>query len=103
MEIKNVYEKVKYYLIDEIGNMAMPGDPKFDSLLKRWEVPVLCKTEKGVFIAGEIILDEILNFIRIPSKEHMLKTLEIEMRRLPFLVYAEPEELKKTGLKPVVL
>ena len=103
MEIKNGYDKVKNYLIDEIGNMAMPGDPKYDPHIKRWLVPVLCKTAKGVFISGEIILDEDLNFIRIPSKEQMLETLEAEMRRLPFLVYAEPEELEKAGLKAVVL
>lgn len=103
MEIKSVYDKVKNFLIDEIGNMALPGDPKFDPLFKRWRVPVLCKTDKGVFIAGEILLDETLEFIRIPSKEQMLKTLETEMRELPFLVYAEPEELKKAGLKAVAL
>jgi len=103
MEPKNIYDKVKSYLLDEIGNMALPGDPKFDPLLKRWRVPVLCKKEKGVFIAGEILLDETLEFIRIPSKEQMLKTIEAEMRELPFLVYAEPEELKKAGLKAVAL
>lgn len=90
-------------MIDEIGNMAMPGDPKFDPTLKRWQVPVLCKTEKGVFIVGEILLNKKLDFIRIPSKEQMLKTLEAEMRQLPFLVYAEPEEQEKTGLKAVAL
>lgn len=103
MEIKDVYNKVKNFLIDEIGNMTLPGDPKFDPLFKQWRVPVLCKTEKGVFIIGEISLNKNLDFIRIPSKEQMLKTLEAEMKQLPFLVYAEPEELKKAGLKAVLL
>ncbi|HDP98543.1 MAG TPA: hypothetical protein ENN22_05080 [bacterium] len=103
MEIKNIYDKVKDYLCDEIGNMALPGEPKFDAELKNWHVPVLCKTEKGIFLTGEILLDEDLNFIRIPAKEQMLKILETAMRLVPFLVYAEPEELKKKGLKAVAI
>lgn len=103
MEMKKIYEKVKDYLCDEIGNMAMPGDPIFDANKRRWQVPVLCKTEKGIFITGQILLDENLNFVRIPSREQMLKILEAEMRQIPFLVYAETDELREKGLEPVLL
>lgn len=103
MEGKKIYDRVKDYLCDEVGNMALPGEPKFNKKTKRWWVPVLCKTEKGIFITGEIVLDENLNFIRIPSKDQMLKILETEMRAVPFLIYAEPEELKEKGLRAVAM
>lgn len=101
MEIKRVYEKVKDYLCDEIGNMAIPGEPVFDKNTKRWQVPVLCKTERGIFVTGQFLLDENINFIRIPSREQMLKILAAEMQQMPYLVYAESDELEKKGLKVV--
>jgi len=101
MEIKKVYEKVKDYLCDEIGNMAIPGEPVFDEITRRWQVPVLCKTDKGIFVTGQFLLDEDNNFIRIPSREQMLKILATEMQQVPFLVYAKPDELENKGLKAV--
>ena len=103
MEIKKVYNKVKGYLLDEVGNMALPGNPKYDPSGKRWRVPVLCATEKGIFITGEIILDENLKFIKIPSMKQMLKILKVEMKQVPFLVYAEADELKKKGVEAVTI
>lgn len=103
MESKKAYEKVKDYLIDEVGNMALPGSPTYDSSACVWRVPVLCKTEKGIFAVGEIQLDRDLNFVHIPSKKQMLKTLEIKMRQVPVLVYGDPAEMRKKGLKPVTV
>jgi AAA+ superfamily predicted ATPase len=89
------YKKVKDYLCEHVGNMVMPGTPRFNEEREIWEVAVLCKSEKGIFIVGEIWLNKELEFVRIPTKEEMLKILQMEEERMPFLVYATRDELEK--------
>lgn len=103
MEASKVSEKVKDYLIDEVGNMLMPGTPFFDEASKEWRVSALCRTERGIFVVGEFCLDEDLNFLAIPTKKQMLKILEKTMRRVPALVYADPSELRKKGVRAVTI
>ena len=103
MEATKVYEKVKDYLIDEVGNMVQPGTPILDEKLKVWKVPVLCKTERGIFVVGEISLDKNLNFLTIPTKQQMLKTLDKMTRHVPVLVYADPAKLRKKGVRHVAV
>jgi hypothetical protein len=98
-----VLEKVKDYLIDEVGNMVLPGTPILDKKAKAWKVPVLCRTEPGIFVVGEISLDQNLNFVMIPTKQQMLKVLKKTMRRVPVLVYADPSELRKKGVRHVTI
>jgi hypothetical protein len=103
MEASKAYEKVKDYLIDKVGNMAMPGTPIFDEKAKEWKVPALCKTEQGIFVVGEFRLDQDLDFLMIPTKQQMLKILKKVMRRVPVLVYADPAELRKKGVRYVTV
>jgi hypothetical protein len=103
MEATKVYEKVKNYLVDEIGNMVLPGAPNFDIKAKAWRVSVLCKTDRGIFIVGEISLDQKLNFLALPTRQQMLKVLKKTMQRVPVLVYADPEELRKKGVRHVTV
>jgi hypothetical protein len=103
MEAQKVYEKVKDYLIDELGNMVLPGMPILNKKAKAWKVPVLCRTERGIFVVGEISLDQNLNFLMIPTKQQMLKVLKKTMRRVPVLVYADPAELRKKGVRHVTI
>ncbi len=98
-----VLEKVKEYLIGEVGNMVQPGTPILDEKLKVWKVPVLCKTERGIFVVGEIDLDQNFNFLTIPTKQQMLKTLDKMTRHVPILVYADPAELRKKGVRHVTV
>ena len=97
------YKKVKEYLCDNVGNMVMPGPPRFDARAKEWHVPVLCKADKGIFVVGEILLDEDLQFLYMPTKEAMLTVMEKEEERVPFLVYGKRSELKRSNLKPVAI
>jgi hypothetical protein len=98
-----IYDKVKKYLYENIGHMTTAGTPRYDLITNIWKVPVLCKTERGIIIVGEFHLDKDGNFINIPTKEEMLKTVELEMNKLPFLYYGTKKELDEQKIKPVVI
>ena len=96
-----IYEKVKAYLAEYIGHMTTPGTPRFDVGTNVWKVPVLCKTERGIIIVGEFHLDKSANFLNIPSKSEMLKIVEMELVKLPFLYYGAKNSLDELHIKPV--
>lgn len=96
-----IFQKVREYLIEHIGEMTTPGTPALDASARRWRVPVLCKTPKGILPVGEFVLDQDGNFLAVPDKEQMLRGLEAQTARLPFLVFGNKEELEKKGVKVV--
>ena len=96
-----IYEKVKEYLLDNVGNMALPGTPVFNEKEKLWEVPILCRTDKGIFIIGQVYVNENEEIFKVPDVSEMLKILRTYAEKLPFLVYAEKDELEKKGVKTV--
>lgn len=98
-----IYEKVRKYLYENVGHMTTAGTPKYDIKENIWKVSVLCKTERGIIIVGEFQLDKTGNFINLPTKEEMLKTVKLEMKKLPFLYYGTKKELDKQKIKPVVV
>lgn len=98
-----IHEKVRKYLYENIGHMTTAGMPRYDLSENLWKVPVLCKTERGIIIVGEFHLDKNGNFVNIPTKEEMLKTVELEMSKLPFLYYGTKKQLNKQKIKPVVI
>ena len=98
-----IYEKVKKYLFENIGHLTTPGTPRFDVKNEMWKVPVLCKTDRGILIIGEFSLDKEGNFIKIPTKEEMLKTVEMEVSRLPYLFYGNREELEGKNIELVTI
>ena len=98
-----IYEKVRKYLYENIGHLTTAGTPIYDLVEKLWKVPVLCKTERGIIIVGEFLLDTDGNFVNIPTKNEMLKTVELELSRIPFLYYGTMKELEDKKIKPVVI
>ena len=64
-----IYEKVRKYLYENIGHLATAGTPRYDLVEKLWKVPVLCKTERGIIIVGEFLLDNESNFVNIPTDD----------------------------------
>ena len=98
-----IFEKVRKYLYENIGHMTTAGTPKFDLKENVWKVPVLCKTERGIIIVGEFHLNKNGNFVNIPTKVEMLKTVKLEMEILPFLYYGTKKELEKQKIKPVAV
>ena len=98
-----IYDKVLGYLIEYVGEKATPGDPVFVANARQYRVPVLCKTSQGIFAVGEFVLDEDGEFVSVPSKEQMLRVLENAMKREPFLVYGDREELEAKGIELVTV
>jgi len=98
-----IYDKVKKYLFENIGHLTTAGTPRYDFVEKLWKVPVLCKTERGIIIVGEFLIDTNGTYVNIPTKDEMLKTVELELSRIPFLYYGTKEELGDKKIKPVVI
>ena len=98
-----IYEKVKKYLFENIGHLTTPGTPRFDVKNQIWKVPVLCKTDRGLLIIGEFSLDNKGNFTKIPTKQEMLKTVEMEVSDIPYLFYGNKKELEDKNIKPVTM
>ncbi|MFQ5628676.1 MAG: hypothetical protein ACE5I1_07945 [bacterium] len=104
---QSIYLKIKeiinQYLLENIGEMAISGVPRYDENHHRWLIPILCETSKGILPGGRIELDENLNFVYATPRDDMVKAVEAQLRRLPFLVFAEEDELKAKGIEPVTL
>lgn len=84
-------EKVRTYLYRHVGHLVTAGRPVFDNSTETWTVPVLAKTEKGIFIVGEFTLDKDLNFVSVPTREQMLNVLRDAAVRVPILVFGDKE------------
>ncbi len=104
---KNVYEKISQlidqYLLKNIGELAARGTTRFDQERQRWIVTVMCETPRGILPAGKIELDENLDLINATPRADMTRAVEEQLRRLPYLVYAEEGELQAKGIEPVTV
>ena len=98
---RKVRSIVTRYVIEHVGDMAVEGAPTFDKERRVWTVPILCRTSRGILPAGKIELDEDLNIIFASSREEMVYVVEAQLKRLPYLVYAEEGELEAAGFEPV--
>jgi hypothetical protein len=98
-----IVRKVQLYLDDYVGERAMLGTPTFSSGTRHWRVPILARTPEGILPVGECVLDENGEFLSLPTEEQMLRVLQSQMKRLPFLVYGEKAELEAKGLELVTV
>lgn len=98
-----VREKVRRYLYHNVGNMVTAGRPVFDLKTYNWHVPVLCKTDRGIFVVGEFQLDKELSFVFIPTKEEMLTILNAQLNQMLTLVASKPDEVRLKGLIPITI
>ena len=67
--------RVRDYLLDNVGHMTHPGNASFDPVGQRWHVPILCRTEQGSVVVGDVELDSQGHILFAPSREEMLARL----------------------------
>jgi hypothetical protein len=96
-------EKVRKHLYRHIGHLVTAGRAVFDQKRRCWRVPVLAKTDRGIFPIGEFELDEDLNFVIAPTKAEMMAVLRSQLGHTLTLVLESPEEVAKRGLTPVAI
>jgi hypothetical protein len=103
----NTYQDIKeitgQYLLENIGEMAVTGMIRFHEKRHRWIVSVLCETPRGVLPAGRLELDDDLNIVYATPRADMTRAVEEQLRRLPYFVLAEEEELKNKGFEPITI
>jgi hypothetical protein len=104
---RNIYRKIKevtdQYLLENVGEMAVTGTPHFKKESRRWIVPVLCETQRGILPAGRIELDEELNVVHATPRSDMTHAVEEQLRRLPYLFFADEAELKAKGIDAITI
>lgn len=98
-----IHDKVRDYLTDHVGELAAPGTPVWDASRRQWRVPVLCRTPKGILPVGEFVLDEAGGFVAIPDKGEMVRVLEAQTARLPFLVFGQKDDPERKGVQVVAV
>jgi len=98
-----IVEKAQDYLTDHVGELTAAGAPILDAATRRWRVPVLCKTAKGILLVGEMLFDEAGNLVAVPDRDQMLRVLNTQMVRLPFLVFGDKDELERKGVQVVTV
>jgi hypothetical protein len=64
------------FLGDNIGHLARPGKPSFDSARQRWLVPVCYRTGKGDQVVGQVEPDLTGSVLFATSREEMLSRLQ---------------------------
>jgi hypothetical protein len=67
--------RVRDFLLDNVGHMTYPGNASFDPASQRWFVPVYCRTERGAVVVGDVELDSQGHVVFAPSREEMLTRL----------------------------
>jgi hypothetical protein len=67
--------RVRHFLLDNVGHMTYPGNPSFDPAAQRWFVPICCRTERGASVVGDVELDPQGHIVFALSREEMLARL----------------------------
>jgi hypothetical protein len=68
--------RVRDYLLDNVGHLTYPGNASFDPAGQRWFVPIYCRSEQGARVVGDVELDSQGHIVFAPSREEMLTRLK---------------------------
>jgi hypothetical protein len=68
--------RVRDYLLDNVGHLTYPGNPSFDSEGQRWFVPIYCRSHRGAVVVGDVEIDTQGHIVFAPSREELLSRLE---------------------------
>lgn len=92
---KEIYEKAKEYLIENIGELVSAGDVYYDAQQNTWNVKIIAKTPHGILILGEMRLDHDKNIFDVPAKEALLSILKAKLQEERVLVDVPRAELSR--------
>ncbi|NJD76092.1 MAG: hypothetical protein FIB08_03205 [Candidatus Methanoperedens sp.] len=92
---KEIYEKAKEYLIENMGELVSAGDIYFDAQQNTWNVKIIAKTPHGMLILGEMRLDQNNNIVEVPEKETLLDILKTKLQEDRVLVDVPRAELPR--------
>ena len=67
--------RIRSYLLDNVGHMTYPGNASFDAAKQRWLVPICCRTNRGSIAVGDAEVDSQGHIVYVPSREEMLARL----------------------------
>ena len=68
--------RVRDYLLDNVGHMTYPGNASFEPSGQHWFVPICCRTERGAVVVGDVELDQQGHILFAPSREELLARLD---------------------------
>jgi hypothetical protein len=69
--------RVRDYLLDNVGHLTYPGNASFDQAQQRWFVPIYCRSERGAIVVGDVELDHRGHIVFAPSREELLTRLKV--------------------------
>jgi hypothetical protein len=67
--------RVREYLLDNVGHLTYPGNASFDATAQRWFVPIYCRTERGAVVVGDVEVDPQGHIVYAPSREELITRL----------------------------
>jgi len=97
--LKKINDIVVSYLLENVGEMAVEGAPRYDDDKAQWVIPISCRTARGILPTGEIHLNKKLEIVYATPLDDMLQILEAQLKRLPFIVLGDERELAAKGLE----
>ena len=75
--------RVRDYLLDNVGHLTHPGKASFDPTTQHWFVPICCRTEGGSVTVGDVELDRDGHIIFAPTREEMVARLRAAAATVP--------------------
>jgi hypothetical protein len=69
--------RVRDYLLDNVGHLTRPGRTSFDAAAQRWLVPIYCHTDHGDVVVGDVELNTAGHIVFAPSREEILARLGV--------------------------
>jgi hypothetical protein len=92
---KEIYERAKEYLIENIGELVSAGSVYYDAQKNTWNVKIIAKTPHGILILGEMRFDSNKNILDMPTKETLLSIQEAKLQDERVLIDVPSDELPR--------
>lgn len=92
---KEIYERAKQYLIENMGELISAGNVYYDAQKSTWNVKIIAKTPHGIMILGEMRFDSNKNILDVPTKETLLSIMRAKLQDERVLIDVPSDELQR--------